>query len=102
MALHRLAYPGAVGPRGSALRPRPRGTDPPRYQASRRSEGWDDRRPSEIPCGSVESEQRMFRSIRFAGRRGRVGALVVSTALVATGIVVLSAGPALAAATGGV
>ena len=44
----------------------------------------------------------MFRSIRFAGRRGRVGALVVSTALVATGVVVLSAGPALAAATGGV
>jgi hypothetical protein len=44
----------------------------------------------------------MFRSIRNAGRRGRVGALVASTALASAGVVVLAASPASAAATGGV
>ena len=44
----------------------------------------------------------MLRSIRRAGRKTRVGALVASTALVAAGVVVLAASPAFAAATGGV
>lgn len=44
----------------------------------------------------------MFRTIRGVGRRGRVGALVATTALVATGVVGLTASSAYAAATGGV
>ncbi|MDT5026085.1 MAG: hypothetical protein QOE61_2511, partial [Micromonosporaceae bacterium] len=44
----------------------------------------------------------MLRSIRYAGRWGRVGALVASAALVTASAIVLSASPALAAATGGV
>ena len=44
----------------------------------------------------------MLRSIRRAGRKTRVGALVAGGALVAAGVVVFAANPAAAAATGGV
>jgi hypothetical protein len=56
----------------------------------------------DIPSVPIESEQYMSRSIQGAGRRGRLGAVAVSTALVAAGVVGLSASPAFAAATGGV
>jgi hypothetical protein len=49
--------------------------------------------------GPTESEQRM--SIWYAGLRSRLGA-IISSVLVAAGVVVLSASPAAAAATGGV
>src|SRR4051812_27134668 len=72
------------------------------------------RRPSvRRLCCPVESEYRMLAArvprsrrilaaIRGLGRPRRVGALVASTALVAGGVVAITASPAFAAATGGV
>src|SRR4051794_14608245 len=50
----------------------------------------------------VPRPRRTIAAIRGLGRPGRIGVLVASTALVAGGVVAITASPAFAAATGGV